>query len=89
MNDYSKTLVKVIFTELENVFALFLQFCSISTGFVSFRFVLQNSISHFEIHGDVETPPKYRNLWTNSEDNGDLWAGLNDPRTNTRTDSRD
>ena len=45
MNDYSKILVKVIFTLLENISALFLLFYFIWPDFVSFRFVSQNSIS--------------------------------------------
>ena len=47
MNDYSKILVKVIFTLLENISTLFLSFHSISPDFVSLRFVSQNSISRF------------------------------------------
>ena len=39
MNDYSKILVKVIFTLLENISALFLLFYFISSDPISFRFV--------------------------------------------------
>ena len=45
MNDYSKIIVKVILTLLENISALFLLFYFIWPDFVSFRFVSQNSIS--------------------------------------------
>ena len=47
MNDYSKILVKVIFTLFENISALFLLFYFIWPDFVSFRFVSQNSISRW------------------------------------------